>query len=1163
LNKNWSDANYNGKQIVLDYQTSANLSELNTDNNSYINTFSVGELSKTATYSFKDRVVKKSDPGNEADLTEKTVTQDDKKLHWIIQVSLDQDTRKITVTDTLPEGIEKITAIGMGKGENYSYQMGYLYSDDNGSTWKVAPDWGYGVQPWKYSEYTAITPSVTVDGNTVTMIADAGSSVPDYFKQNQNFYFYIEVELADGQFPATGSTTKDYKNTVSVSLGDSPYGSDDQTQRTTLKTDVISKAGDSSSAWNTNNGAHEITYSVDINSAGAHLSYDQDGNPVNNVPITLTDSISYYRSVTDNAGNSHKVTMNLKAGSVKLQRKDSDGNWVDIPATEGWGYTLNENATSTDPDRIKVKEINVFGIPDDTALRFVYTYNVEVENLAKNATVNLGAIKNTATIKGTFEESTSHTETKDWKRVSASASTESTGALTIVKVQKSNYAITLPGTYFKLEKFVPAASGEDKDGTWEAVRAIGSNIDDPENTGLKVYKTNSNGKISISADPETLGQAGKFEKNQLYRVREYIAHEGYSLDNVSPEAGYFYFSDTQKKEDLPGLNFSGASSHANNLLFEADTLYMENTPISDTITASKRWNASSTWPDDIIQIEFTLTKLDGTPITKDMTACTEDQNWTNPQILTALNTTAKWEHLNIETLPMGQYKVVETGITFKTGESQISLTREAKNGSDEVIWKDASGEVVYETFGGKVTNGSTTIVNMGKTKLDVEKKWGTQDLPAGVQVVMTLTSRERLYASDGVIESVLPNFNGKYTEVADVDPIILDGTTDDIETTAWNATFNTLNKFRYDEGTNRLYEIEYSVIEKVTQGDRDITDRYLVTSERSNDGLKVTVNNAPNVGQLAVQKVWQRKDGTNEAPENVPEIVININDAGTKVNDTTFNAQNRGITIDRTNTWRKSSSETVTWAMLFENLQRQTQVTGADGAVKTYDYYYTVKEDTVEGYTKIISEDMKLTDGSTGQVSQITVTNVENEEKHEEDTIDIKLHKIFTTDTGVPTTIPEGASADFRLYRYITIERGDYDLINKTMIPNAAESEARDKDLEFNGADKDAEWTIHVDSNTETENIPADEPLYSVLKSGWNNLPITETYIRGDNYVKYTYEYYIVERNATDAAHHSFSPMYIGGSESSPLTDDWITIDDGGNKTAESTIYNIETAIVM
>ena len=104
---------------------------------------------------------------------------------------------------------------------------------------------------------------------------------------------------------------------------------------------------------------------------------DQDGNPVYDVPITLTDTISYYRSVTDNAGNSHKVSMNLKEGSVKLQRKDAEGNWVDIPATEGWGYTLNEYATSTDPDRIKVKEIDVFGIPDDTVLRFVYTYNVD------------------------------------------------------------------------------------------------------------------------------------------------------------------------------------------------------------------------------------------------------------------------------------------------------------------------------------------------------------------------------------------------------------------------------------------------------------------------------------------------------------------------------------------------------------------------------------------------------------------------------------------------------------------------------------------------------------------------------------------------------------------------------------------------------------------
>ena len=1166
LNKAWNGTgadgtNYAGGKIVLDYQTTVNTQGIGSLENTLTNSFKLNDKEATATWSSKSKVTKKSDAGNPADLTEKEVTRDNKKLHWYIQVSLDQDTSKITVTDTLPEGIEKVTAITMGSGEGL-WQMGELYSAD-GITWGTVSDWGYGVAPWQqHPEYSAITPSASVANGVVTIIADAGSAVPDCFKQNQSFYFYIEGELSDSEFPATGSKTKDYKNTVNVSLGDTPYGSDDQTQRTTMKTEVINKSGDSQSAWNSSSGAHEITYSVDINPTGGHMCNDQDGNPVYDVPITLTDTISYYRSVTDNAGNSHKVSMNLKEGSVKLQRKDAEGNWVDIPATEGWGYTLNENATSTDPDRIKVKEIDVFGIPDDTVLRFVYTYNVEVENLAKNATVNLGAIKNTATIKGTFEESTTHTETKDWKKVSSSASTESTGALTLVKVQNGNYAITLPDTYFKLEKFVPAASGSDEDGTWEAVSAIGSNVDDPEGSGLEVYKTNSNGKLTISADPLTLGQDGNFEKDQLYRVREYIPHEGYSLDGVSPEAGYFYFSDTQEKTDLAGLGYSGSSSHADNLLFEADTVYMLNTPIADTITASKRWNSSTTWPDDIIQIELTLTKLDGTKIEKADTACTDEQTWTNPQILTATNTSAKWEHLNIEAIPMGQYKVVETGITYKTGETQVALTREAKSGSDEVVWKDASGEVVYETFGGKVTNGSATIVNMGKTKLDVEKKWGTQDLPSDVKVVMSLTSRERLYAINGVIESVLPNFSGKYTDVADIDPIVLDGTTDDIENTAWNGTFNALNKFRYDENTGRLYEIEYSVTEKVMQGDRDITGRYLVTSERSSDGLKVTVNNAPNVGQLAVQKVWQRKDGSNTAPASVPEITISleryyIDDAGTKVIDTTFNAENRGITIDGHSTWQKSSSETITWAMLFENLQRQTQITGTDGTTKTYDYYYTVKEDTVEGYTKIISEDMKLTDGSTGQVSQITVTNVENEEKHEVENINIKLHKIFTTETGAPTTVPEGASADFRLYRYITIERGDYDMINKTMTPNAAESEARDKDLEFNGADKDSEWTIHVDSNTETENIPADDPLYSVLKTGWNNLPITETYIRGDSYVKYTYEYYIAERNATDSAHHSYTPMYIGGSESSPLTMEYVEEDTEGNKTAKSEIYNI------
>ena len=1167
LNSDWdgtaSDGqNYAGKQIILSYATTADGSKISSDNNSYTNEFKLNDTPAQANYSFKEPVVKKANENDARDETTASVDQNNNKLHWYIQVSLDRDVDSITVNDILPQGLSKVTEIALGQGENKGSSMSSLYSSDGGATWGTVSDWGYGVAPWQYTPYTAITPSATVSGQnvTITVTKNEGEDTPDYFKQNRNFYFYIEAEVDDSEFPATGATTKNYTNTVNVSLNGTPYGSDDQTQITTLKTDVIDKSGDSQSNWNGANGAHEISYTVDINPGGGHLCYDENGNAIE-APITLTDSISYYRNVTDNAGNSHKVSINLKEGSAKLQRKDASGNWVDIPATEGWGYTLNENGASPDPDRIKVKEINVFGIPDDTVLRFVYTYNVEVEDMPRNATVNLGAIRNTATLKATFEESSSHTETKDWKNARSSASTESSGALTLVKVQKGNYAVTLPDTYFKLEKY--------DNGSWTPIDAVGSTLADPDGSGLKVYKADNNGKLIIAADPRTIGQDGQYAYDQLYRVREYKPQDGFYLDTDSDKnpAGYFFFHQIKEESDKTwkpaGINYNSTSSHADNLLIEADTVYLENEPIQDTITATKRWNASTTWPNNVIRVELALVNATtGEVIGKPETAGDE---WQNPQTLTATNPTAKWENLDIASTPLSSYKVVETKILLSPDNVELERDPETYLAS-EYTWSDNPGNLIYETFGGKVTNGMATIVNMGKTKLDVEKKWTSQEGIDGLKVVLTLTSRERRYAQNGVIDSVLAAFSGDYAEVQDQQPIELDGTADSIETTTWKASFENLNKFRYDEATGILYEIQYSVSERVMLGERDVTNRYMVTTALSPDGQKVTVTNAPNVGQLAVQKVWQRTDENhpNEAPSNVREIVISleryyVNGNNEKVNDNTFATENRGISIDGTSVWQKSETERITWAQLFENLQRQIQVE-ENGEIKTYDYHYVVKEDTVEGYSKIIAPgDIVLSDGKDGQVSQITVTNVENEEKHEEDDIDIKLQKLFTDDTGVPTTIPEGASADFRLYRYITIERGDYDLINKTMTPNPNESQARDKDLAFNGADRDTQWTIHIDSNTESTEVRAEDGTvqYSYFNTGWNNIPITETYIRGDTYVKYTYEYYIVERNATDSAYHSFTPMFIGGSESSPLTSDWVTTDDEGNKSTQAAIYNI------
>lgn len=1169
LNADWADPAYIGKDIFIEYQTSADLSQLHSDNNGYDNTFLLNDIPLTVTYSFKDRVVKMASPGNAADVTTASADSDNKKLHWYIQVALEQDTTSVTVTDTLPEGL-KVTAIRMGDGP---YNLIGLVETSEG-VWggETYTDWRNGVPAWSSTYLSGSTAYATVSGQTVTISLSADQA-PDYLKQNDVFYFYIEAEIDDSEFPATGTTVKAYENTASVTVNGNPYASDDQTQNVTLKTSIVDKTGDSS-VWNAQNGAHELSYTVDINPAGGTIA-GADGE------ITLIDHIEYYKKVKDNQGNSHNVSLNLKEGSAKLQRKDSNGQWVDIPATEGWGFILNENAASPS-DNIKAKEIEVFGIPDNTQLRFVYTYNVVVDGLPRNASVNLGAIKNTATLHAIVEESSSHTESKDWKNIQSSGITESTGSLTIVKVQDGNYAISLPDTYFVLEVYDETAPTK-----WRAVNAIGSNIQGTgDYSSLKVYRTNANGKLIISSDPRDLGTDGNFQYDTLYRVREYEPHDGYTLDGLNPEAVYFYFGHNVTPENratmLAGFNYSGGSTHADDLLLEADTVYMTNQRIVDTITGRKQWNSTTLWPNDVIQITLELQKNgvavekpfsysvehDGQWYTNDDTGFTKP--WTNPQVLTADNPQAMWESLDIDasaTNAFEGYRIVETGIRYGEPGPGTDLIRESL-GNDQYQWKVGNdGEVLFETFGGKVTNGMGTIVNMSKTKLDVEKSWGTQQLgnDSQIEVTMTLQKEERLYAQNGVIESTLANWQGNFEPVADMAPIVLDGQTDGIETAQWQASFKDLDRFRYDEATGRLYEIRYSVKETVKENGRDITDRYLATLEYSNDNSKVTVTNAPNVGELAVVKEWQRR--TPEAGETLPDlpeaIYISleryyVDGSGIRHNDTEFNADHRGIRVTEEDTWQKDSDTSYMWAKLFENLQRQVEVDGTK-----YDYKYVIKEDNVPGFTKVIEgDDTTLYDGTTNQVAQVNVTNVENETQYVPELIDIHLEKLFTDEDGEPQILPDGATATIRLYRYITVERGYYDMITKALTPE--ETIARMEDISFNDAGNDADWThvLSVANGTPTE---ADEvgtsDEYSWFKDEWTNLPITEIYYNNGSYVKNTYEYYLVEKSATDNSGHAFTALYISdGSKDRPITiESEGTPVANGNDIKDAEIWNVES----
>ena len=882
--------------------------------------------------------------------------------------------------------------------------------------------------------------------------------------------------------------------------------------------------------WNTAENAHELQYVIDINPNAGHIGETEDGTTV---PITLTDNVRYYTSVNDNAGNPHAVSMNLKDGSTKLQRLE-DGRWVDIPSTDGWSYTLEENAASSS-ETVKAKQITVTGIPDDTALRFVYTYNVEVQDLPKNSAVALGVIRNTATLTAAEEESDSITVNKIWRQMTDL--TGMTKSLTLIKVQEGNYANTLEGSYFKLEKFVPSADGVDANGSWEQVAAIGGTAD-PDGGSATVLKTDANGKIVIQADATQLGDAGYYQPDQLYRVREYKAPDGFMLEDPAADSnpsGYFYFHQGSGEYSVPGKGYNGSSEHADNLIVETDTIYLGNRHETDSITAGKIWNASNVWPGDVTSVELTLFDKDDNPIQE-------------PKTLTAAGQQAKWEGIEVdEDHPLSSYKVVETAISLSSGET---LTRQNKG--EGYIWTDGDGATVFETIGGKVTNGMATIVNSSKIQLTAEKRWATQDIAPGTQVILTLVKRERLYAQNGQIEPVLPNFEGEFTPVSGVDPLTLSGST-------WTGSFPNLERFRYDASTGRMYEIQYSVTEQVMQGSSDVTDRYLATITRDTaDQDKITVLNTSNVGPIKVHKIWVRANAEGgpeeegEAPDGIDAVTISIertyeDEDGVTQSDEVFNEEHKSLQIKKTDI-----VDGTAWTVLFENLQRQNPETGTL-------YQYTVKEGTVEGFTKKIEpESVRIEDGSTGQTAAVTVTNIENQERHEEVDFDLKLGKAFTTEEGTPSEIPEGASAELRLYRYVTIERGDYDVITDTMTPVPADCEPRSEDLEFNGADKDAQWTVTIGTaaGTPTESVTKDGTTYTRFVTGWEDLPITETVYRDDSYVKYTYEYYVTEKSAEDAANHSYTAMYVDCGKDSPIKESKLVI-EGESRKAEAEIRNV------
>ena len=724
----WSNPDYNGKQIVLDYKTTVDTRDLdyNAQDNELSNTFKIGSIGATAKHKFGQKVTKKSFDGNGVakDVNKEitvTDTADGKHtMSWGIQVYLEQDADSITAVDTLPANVVKVTKVAMGAGGNLGGDMGLVWWGDDGVLhYNAAGDGSaHGVNEWSTygsGKMKALIPSGSINGKTVTMTVtwdkDHYPNRPDCMKENSYFYFYVEAEV-EADFPGFGEKGVDITNNVEVKVDDKPYGSDDHTTHVTYKTDVINKAFNADN-WNTESQQHELAYSIDINPNGVDLL---QGNPG---PIRLDDSITYKKTATYQ-GEEKEIIFSLKNGSARLLRQVGS-EWVPVDISEGWSYTLDEGTTTNNQ---KTKNIHVTGIPNNEHLKFEYIYVVEAVDVPKGGKVSLGDIKNTAKLTASFEETSEKTTQKDWENVQTDASTESTGALTLVKVKQGNYAVTLGNAYFVLEKYV--------NGSWVKVDAVGNtNTVQDDNLGVKVYKTEDvtgqdHGTILITDMSE---EDYNFERDVLYRLREYKSPKGYVLSSNEDEqpAVYFFFSE-DKTFKPDGVEQDGPSSHADNLLFETDTVYLENEAgYVENLRLDKSWlitnvddpsQNSTEWPEGVtIKVGLYKRTTDGSTVTDTPVAAptwyssdqnTDSESWVSEHTLSsaAEASDCEWKHLDPLTNDNEEYVVKE--IEIKRSGTDISETGTGEFTKQEVLVNSA---VAY------MKNVSDN------TEIEVNKEW--------------------------------------------------------------------------------------------------------------------------------------------------------------------------------------------------------------------------------------------------------------------------------------------------------------------------------------------------------------------------------------------------------------------------------------------------------
>lgn len=528
-------------KLTFTYSTTVDLTKTTTGGNKFYNDIQVGGKESSAEYTYYKPYVVKTD-GNGS--TDTTTVSNEGTLTWKVKATVGEGNKKLTLIDTLPEGVnlESLQLTGWGYLNMELTVAGETISGtDSTNQYTVSGTYTDGV--------------ITLDIVPQT----EGNSI----QTGSEFTLTVTCQVDDAE---NQTESKTLTNTAKMELDGGEIGSSNQTQEWTYKKEeVVTKVVDKTGGWD--NANRIMNYTVVLNPEGKDLVYGAD-------TLTLVDMMTYKNTVwPEGAPTTYSINAALIQNSVKLYEAvwdETQEKWVTGEVISDWSWTYESKVNEYYTEQ-NINTITATGIPDGTPLIFQYSYritsSVPDEINGKKTSFALD-FKNTAKLEGTNYSGDHTSSDSKWEHSSDSAGVTTDKSYTFYKVEAGNYNVSLAGAEFSVYKYDTST---------------GAYGEEP----VKIYDTNDSGSFHITRqEKDTSGNVTfTYDTNTLYKVTETAPPEGYKLpDEV--KTFYFYFSST---EDTAHTLPENLLSDAVDLTNEARTVYVENVKNSTEITVEKKW----------------------------------------------------------------------------------------------------------------------------------------------------------------------------------------------------------------------------------------------------------------------------------------------------------------------------------------------------------------------------------------------------------------------------------------------------------------------------------------------------------------------------------------------------------------------------------------------